>query len=107
VVAAIREASRELGRPIPEDHYGIGFSFRFGSWEEPLAARVAGARFPGGVQGRDYFVVGDAATILERIDAYRKVGLTKFVLIPLARGDDELMEQTRRVIEEVLPRVQG
>ena len=48
-----------------------------------------------------------ADAILERIEAYRTVGVTKFVLIPLARGDDELMEQSRRLIEEVLPRVQG
>jgi probable F420-dependent oxidoreductase len=107
VVAEVREASRDAGRPIPEDHYGIGFPFRFGGWDDPLAAHVAGASFPGGVRGQDYFVVGGAPAILERIDAYRKVGLSKFVLIPLARGDDELMEQTRRVIEEVLPRVQS
>ena len=32
-------------------------------------------------------------------------GVSKFILRPSARGDDEIMAQTRRLIEEVLPRV--
>ena len=31
------------------------------------------------------------------------VGVTKFVVRPIAEGDDALMEQTQRLIEEVLP----
>ena len=30
-------------------------------------------------------------------------GVHKFVLISLAEGDDDLMDQTRRLAEEVLP----
>ncbi|MDZ7728081.1 MAG: TIGR03619 family F420-dependent LLM class oxidoreductase [Dehalococcoidia bacterium] len=35
VVQAIREQSESAGRPLDPDHYGAGFPFRFGSWDEP------------------------------------------------------------------------
>lgn len=101
VIEAIRVASREAGRPVPEDHYGAGFPFRFGAPDDPLIERFVMARR----QGDGYAVGGDAAAILERIDAYRRVGVSKFVLIPIASGDDDLMEQSRRLIGEVLPQV--
>jgi probable F420-dependent oxidoreductase len=103
VVEAIRREAASLGRRIPEDHYGAGFPFRFGSWDDPDWAGFARARLPGGVSPRDYAAVGDARTILERIEAYRREGISKFVLIPLARGDADLLEQTRRLAHEVLP----
>ena len=105
VIAAIKAAASENGRAIPDDHYGAGFPFRFGSWDDPVAERVATsrARLPGAPDPRDYFAVGDAGVILDRIEEYRRVGASKFVLIPLARGDDEMLDQTRRLIDEVLP----
>ena len=54
-----------------------------------------------------YAAVGDAATILERVAEYRRAGISKFVLIPVARGADDWMEQTRRLVAEVLPVVHG
>jgi probable F420-dependent oxidoreductase len=101
VIAAIRAASRAAGRPVPEDHYGAGFPFRFGLPGDPLVDRFAGARVGG------YAVAGDPSAVLERIDEYRRVGVSKFVLIPIASGDDDLMEQTRRLVGEVLPKVHG
>ena len=101
VIEAIREASREAGRPVPEDHYGAGFPFRFGSKDDPLIERFALSR--GAAEG--YAVTGDASAVLTRIDEYRRVGVSKFVLIPIASSDDDLMEQTRRLVAEVLPAV--
>ena len=112
VIEAIRKASLAAGRPIPEDHYGAGFPFRFGSVDDPLVERFATARrVAAGVSGAkgtrdgvlDYVAAGDAATILKRIDEYRVAGVSKFVLIPIARGDADLMDQTRRLIDEVIP----
>jgi alkanesulfonate monooxygenase SsuD/methylene tetrahydromethanopterin reductase-like flavin-dependent oxidoreductase (luciferase family) len=57
--------------------------------------------------GRDataYFAVGDAAAIVERIAEYIAAGVSKFVLRPVGSGD-EVLAQTRQLIEEVLPRV--
>jgi len=103
VIEAIRSASRAAGRPVPEDHYGAGFPFRFGDPDDPLIERFLMARRG----GRGYAVGGDAAAVLERIEEYRRVGVSKFVLIPIASGDDDLMEQARRLIAEVLPKVQA
>jgi probable F420-dependent oxidoreductase len=101
VVAAIKVAAREAGRTIDPDHFGAGVFYRFAAPGEAGAA-AALAPLPGVERNA---VVGDAEAILERIRAYEAAGATKLVLRPLARGDEEVLVQTRRLIEEVLPRV--
>ena len=105
VVAAIKKAADEAGRKIDADHYGAGVPFFFGSWDDPEVEKIARARgrLPGGADPRSYFAIGDAAAILDRIREYREAGAFKFVLIPIARGDRAISEQTQRLVEEVLP----
>ncbi len=58
--------------------------------------------------GRDplaYFAIGDAETVMERLAAYVDAGVSKFILRPVARGDSDVLNQTRQLIEEVLPRI--
>ena len=58
--------------------------------------------------GRDpagYFAVGDAEVIVARIAEYVAVGVSKFVLRPVASSDEEMQGQTRKLIEDVLPLV--
>ena len=55
------------------------------------------------MEPRDYLAVGDADAILARVDELRAAGISKFVLRPLATGDDEILDQTRRLIETVIP----
>jgi probable F420-dependent oxidoreductase len=104
VVARIKQAAAEAGRAIDDDHYGAGIPFRFGRADDPAltplyeAYRKRTGREPG-----EYFAVGDAAAILARIADYVDAGISKFILRPAARGEDEIMAQTRRLIEEVLP----
>lgn len=107
VVKAIREASLAAGRPIDPDHYGAGFPFRFGAWEEPIVQRSAAvyARLGPEADPAASFAVGDADAILARAREYIDAGISKFVLRPLASGDDEFLDQTRRLIEDVLPRL--
>lgn len=108
VVEQIRTASAAAGRPIPDDHFGAGFPFRLGDPDDPLVARVGAARArAAGGAASDYVVAGDARHVLQRIRAYRDAGISKFVLIPIARDDDDLMEQTRRLVGEVLPAAEG
>ena len=51
----------------------------------------------------DYFAIGGAEQIADKIAAYVDAGVSKFILRPSAKGDDEIMAQTRRLIDEVLP----
>lgn len=95
VVEAIRQEATRCGREIDDDHYGASFPFRF--------ARPGTETAPGRLAA--YAAIGDAAAVLERIQAYREAGISKFVLIPLAKGDDDLLQQTQRLIDEVLPEV--
>ncbi len=104
IVAKIRAAAIEAGRPIDEDHYGAGIPFRFGSAEDPGVARALAAYAKRtGQDPLHYFAIGDAAAIVQRVADYIEAGISKFILRPLAKGDEDVLAQTRRLIEEVLP----
>src|SRR5258707_1706120 len=106
VVAAIRAAAIAEGRAIDDDHYGAGIAFRFGRADDPALGRLFEAyRKRTGRDPLRYFAIGDARAIAERIAADVDAGISKFILRPAARGDDEMLAQTRRLIEEVLPLV--
>jgi probable F420-dependent oxidoreductase len=109
VVAAIAEESAAAGRPIDPDHYGAAFGFRFGSWEEPIVQRTARllAALAQTTDPPRHVAVGGAAEILARIEEFKAVGVSKFVLRPIAIGDADVLEQTERLIREVLPAVHG
>ncbi|MDE2582614.1 MAG: LLM class flavin-dependent oxidoreductase [Rhodospirillales bacterium] len=106
VIAAIKRALAETGRAIDPDHFGAGIAFRFGAPEEPVvrhahaAYRARTGRDPDGM-----FAVGEAATLLARIGAYVGAGVSKFILRPIAAGEADMLSQTRRLIDEVLPRI--
>ena len=106
VIAGIRAAAAAEGRAIDDDHYGAGIPFRFGRADDPGLDRLFEAYKKR--TGRDplrYFAIGDAEAVVERIGAYVAAGISKFILRPAARGDEEMLTQTRRLIEEVLPLV--
>jgi probable F420-dependent oxidoreductase len=107
VVESIRHELQRTGRTIDPDHYGAGFSFRFGSWDEPVVERTAKAfaAFSADVKPDTYFAIGDASEIVRHVHAYCRAGISKFVLRPLATNIEDLMSQTQRLIDEVIPAV--
>src|SRR5437763_1553558 len=106
VIAGIRAAAAAEGRAIDDDHYGAGIPFRFGQADDPGLERLFEAyRKRTGRDPLRYFAIGDAEAVVERIAAYVAAGISKFILRPAARGDDEMLSQTRRLIDEVLPLV--
>ncbi|HXP06310.1 MAG TPA: LLM class flavin-dependent oxidoreductase [Stellaceae bacterium] len=106
VVAAIRQAAIDEGRQIDDDHYGAGIPFRFGRADEPgLQPLFDAYRKRTGRDPKDYFAIGDARAITDKIGEFVVAGVSKFILRPAAKGDDEIMAQTRRLIDEVLPLV--
>jgi probable F420-dependent oxidoreductase len=106
VVAAIKAAAARHGRSIDADHYGAGFPFYFGHPADAALKRGMDAYQKR--TGRDplgYFAVGSKDDIVQRISEYVENGVEKFVLRPVARGDEGMMAQTKRLLDEVLPEV--
>ncbi len=104
VVRRIRAATAEAGRVIDDDHYGAGFPFRFGAWEDAAVERAATAYGRlATLDPRALFAVGGANEIAARAREYVACGVSKFVLRPLADSDSDAFAQTQRLIEEVLP----
>jgi alkanesulfonate monooxygenase SsuD/methylene tetrahydromethanopterin reductase-like flavin-dependent oxidoreductase (luciferase family) len=104
VVAAIKAELERIGRRIAEDHYGAGFAFRFGSTDEPVCTQYAS--FLHKRLGKDpagFMAVGGAAEMLELIESFRQAGIHKFILRPMATDAADMLAQTRRFIEELLP----
>ena len=68
VIAGIKAALPETGRTIDEDHYGAAFAFRFGGPDDPGVAKVMEQyKARTGRDPRDYFAMGDAEVILQRL----------------------------------------
>ena len=103
-VDGIKSALLETGRSIDEDHYGASFLFRFGSPEDDVVTTTAKGLAARLKQSPDrYLVAGDAKAVVVRIREFIDAGCHKFVLLPMANGTTEVMEQTRLFIEEILP----
>ena len=104
VIAGIKAALVETGRAIEEDHYGAAFAFRFGGTEDAGVAKfMEHYRARTGRDPRDTFAIGDAEVIVRRLSDYVEAGASKFILRPVAEGDTDMLAQTRRLVEEVLP----
>lgn len=104
MVKGIKEALKETGRSIDEDHYGASFSFRFGKADDDASRRTSeGLRARLGKDPSRFMVVGDAKDIIERIHEYMAGDISKFVLLPMAGNARDMMAQTRHFIEEILP----
>jgi alkanesulfonate monooxygenase SsuD/methylene tetrahydromethanopterin reductase-like flavin-dependent oxidoreductase (luciferase family) len=106
VVAAIKSELAATGRTIDNDHYGTGFPVYLGSRESPVIARAMHAYTER--TGRDaaaVFAVGTPAEITDHIADYVAAGVFKFVLRPIAADADEMLAQTRAIIEDVIPSV--
>ena len=107
VVAAIKQALPAAGRRIDEDHYGASFPYYYGAAGEPVVKKAMDAYAKR--TGRDptrQFAVGDAETVLERVGQYVAGGVQKFILRPVGSGE-QVLAQTRQLIEQVLPQLQS
>jgi probable F420-dependent oxidoreductase len=106
VVQAIKDRCAALGRSIDDDHYGCGFSYRFGRWDEPVVERnlqALQARLGPDANPRAFMAVGGAEEVIELVSVLRAVGVSKFVARPIASSDEEMLEQSRLMAEEVIP----
>jgi probable F420-dependent oxidoreductase len=103
-VEAIRTAALEAGRAIDPDHFGAGFSYRFGAKDDAVVERRRTAfrkAFPNS-NPDDLIVAGGAVDVVGRMRDYEAAGVTKFVLRPIGENDADIFEQTQRLIDEVI-----
>lgn len=106
IIAAIKERTQDFDRTIDEDHFGAGFGFRFGSPDEPIVARYLDLLTKRlGKRPEGFVAVGDTPDIMRLLDRFRDAGVHKFVLRPIANGTDDMIDQTKRLIDRVLPEV--
>ena len=106
VIARIKAALKETGRGIDEDHYGVVVPFRIGSPDDPEVVRFRSAvseRRGADAAALRTVAAGDAAAVIDVFKQYVDAGASKFVAIPLAGGAEDLITQTRRLAEDILP----
>jgi probable F420-dependent oxidoreductase len=107
VIASIKRGCEEFGRRIDDDHFGAGFFYRFGRWDEPFVQErleVLAKTYPDRDPKRA-IVVGEADEIMARIRAYVDAGVAKFILRPVGATDREVFDQTRLLIQEIHPAI--
>jgi probable F420-dependent oxidoreductase len=105
-VASIAARLAKYGRGIEADHYGVGLSYRFGSWDEPVVQQQASAllaRLGSDAEPSSLMAVGGADEVIALVDRFIEAGLSKFVLRPVASSGEEMLAQSRRLAAEVLP----
>jgi probable F420-dependent oxidoreductase len=100
VIAAIRAELAASGRTIDADHYGATIPCRIGEPDAALGERFARA-------GAGAVPTGAPEVVLARAREYLAGGATKLVLIPLARGTRDLLDQAERLVGEVLPAIES
>ncbi|MFT5444147.1 MAG: alkanesulfonate monooxygenase SsuD, partial [Myxococcota bacterium] len=100
-VAAIKAEAKLQGRHVPDDHYGATILYRItntASDEDPGAGQPKELRD----RLKHVSVVGDAEAVHARLAKYNAVGVDKFIAIPLAKSEAEVVEQTRLLDREVI-----
>lgn len=103
---SIEAALKESGRTIDADHYGVTLPVRIGNGSDPAVAE-ARQRFSStsgeGSPVSANWVVGSEAEVIKALRRYVDAGISKFVLLPIARNVSDLMDQTSRLAMQVLP----
>ena len=106
VIDAIKRRASDLGRTIDPDHYGATVLVRLGSADDAALGPFAKQVKKLGLGSAESLVtVGCARDIIDRIRQLNDAGASKFVAVPMASDSDDVLLQTRRLIDEVVPEV--
>ena len=99
------------GRSIDPDHFGLSLPMRIGDPDDPAIAtareRIA-QRLPPGERENlsDSFAAGAPDAVIDLLRRFVDAGMSKFVMIPLVADAEELMAQTRMLVEEIAPAIE-
>ena len=106
VIEAIKVSAGELGRKIDDDHLGAGFGFRFGKQSDPMVQKyneVLEKRL--GKDPAAYSAVGGVDEMMAMVEDFHASGAHKFILRPIASGTADMIEQTKMLVEQLLPAI--
>jgi probable F420-dependent oxidoreductase len=105
-IEAIRNHAAEVGREVPEDHYGVLVPYIFAKDSEE-ALRIAGPsiRRRQDIAPSDYSALGTPDVVRKTIQAYIDAGATKFVMRP-AGPKESLRAQVETLAKEVIAPLQ-
>ncbi|MGR8919396.1 MAG: LLM class flavin-dependent oxidoreductase [Gammaproteobacteria bacterium] len=109
-IKGIKHHAAGLGRSIDADHYGASLACRIGSPEDDAVVNSPFVKRTGIGEKMDLnplFAIGTPDEVVARLREYIAVGASKFVLFPIAAGEADVNEQTRRLVEEVLPAIEN
>ncbi len=109
VISHVKEAVQEYGRSIDDDHYGVTVPFRFGTLDDAPAQRTVktvSARRMDGFDPRESLAIGNSSDIISLLKRHVEAGASKFVMLPMAADADDVMDQTQRLIAEVMPEIE-
>jgi len=105
-IVAIRNHAAEVGRAIPEDHYGVLVPYVFAS-DSHEALKIAGPsiRRRQDIPPSDYSALGTPDQVRRKIQEYIDAGATKFVMRPYGPKETHV-EQVHILAEEVISPLQ-
>jgi len=105
-IEAIRSNAAEVGREIPEDHYGVLVPFCLAR-DEDEALRVAGSsiRRRPDISPTEYSALGTPEQVRLKLKEFENAGATKFVMRPYGPRETQI-EQVRMLANEVIPALQ-
>jgi len=105
-IEAICAHAAEVGREIPEDHYGTLVPFCFAANADE-ALKIAGQsiRRRQNISPSEYSALGTPEQVQLKLREYVEAGATKFVMRPYGPKETHA-EQVRLLAEEVIPAVQ-
>jgi probable F420-dependent oxidoreductase len=105
-IEAICAYAHEVGRDIPDDHYGVLVPYCIASRAEE-AEKIAGPsiRRRQELAVRDYCGLGTAEQVSEKLREYIDAGATKFVMRPYG-PQESLRRQVEMLAKEVIPALQ-
>jgi probable F420-dependent oxidoreductase len=105
-IEAIRTHAQEVGRKIPDDHYGVLIPFCFALTVEE-AEKIAGPsiRRRQEIEPRNYCALGTPDQVRARLREYVDAGASKFVMRPYG-PNESLRAQVETLAKEVIPVLQ-
>ena len=110
VISGIKAKAKEVGRAIDDDHYGTSIGFRIGTSQDDAVVNSPFVKRTGIGENLDLnplFAIGTSQDIIARIQQYIDAGASKFVMFPIASGEADMIDQTRRVLAEIKPAIEN